>query len=75
MTEPRIIDLGLAMAGADGTRFYALSPQAALIQWGAALAQLWCEYPHKISGVLATTAWAAVFAYFLSEALKPRACA
>jgi hypothetical protein len=46
-----------------------------LIQSGVALGQFWREYPRQISGVLATAAWAAVFAYFLNEALKPRACA
>jgi len=42
----RIIDLDLAME-VNGTRYYAVQPQAALIQSGAALGQLWCEYPTK----------------------------
>ena len=74
----RIMDLDLAREGVDGTRFYAPPLQAALIQSGAALGQLWREYPRETSDVLSAIVWAAVFAYFLSEALKPskpQACA
>jgi hypothetical protein len=71
MTEPRIIDLAFAMEGADGARFYAPPLQAAAIQSGAALGELWCEYPRQTGAMLIAAAWAAVTGYFLHEAFHP----
>jgi hypothetical protein len=68
---PRIIDLGLAYEAADGARIYAPPLQAALIQSGLALGQLWCEYPRETGGVLALGAWATVFGYFVHAAFNP----
>jgi hypothetical protein len=52
-------------------RVYTPPLQATLIRSGLALGQLWREYLRETSGALAAIAWAAVLAYFLSEAFKP----
>jgi hypothetical protein len=45
--------------------------EAAMVQAGTALGQLYYQYPRETVGVLTTTAWAAVSGYFLYAALQP----
>jgi hypothetical protein len=67
----KIIDLALAEIEANGVRVYRPPLQALMMQMvQGATTWLMREHPRETSGVLAATAWATVFGYFLIEALK-----
>jgi hypothetical protein len=67
----KIIDLAPAETQADGTRVYRPPLQALMIQVVQVVTWLTLEHPRETSGVLAATAWATVFGYFLIEMLRP----